>query len=51
MISLARSVARRLGPFGVTINAVAPHAIMTGMMSDWDEEKKSISDKIPVRSQ
>jgi 3-oxoacyl-[acyl-carrier protein] reductase len=50
VISLTRSVARQLGPFGVNTNAVAPHAIMTGMMSYWDEEKKkSISDKIPVR--
>ena len=50
VISLTRSVARQLGPFGVTTNAVAPHAIMTGMMSYWDDEKKkSISDKIPVR--
>lgn len=50
VISLTRSVARQLGPFGITTNAVAPHAIMTGMMSYWDEEKKrSISDKIPVR--
>jgi 3-oxoacyl-[acyl-carrier protein] reductase len=50
VISLTRSVARQLGPFGVTANAVAPHAIMTGMMSYWDEEKKkSISDRIPVR--
>jgi 3-oxoacyl-[acyl-carrier protein] reductase len=50
VISLTRSVARQLGPFGVTSNAVAPHAIMTGMMSYWDDaKKKSISDKIPVR--
>jgi 3-oxoacyl-[acyl-carrier protein] reductase len=50
VISLTRSVARQLGPFGITTNAVAPHAIMTGMMSYWDDEKKrSISDRIPVR--
>jgi 3-oxoacyl-[acyl-carrier protein] reductase len=50
VISLTRSVARQLGPHGVTCNAVAPHAIMTKMMQYWDDaKKKSISDKIPVR--
>ncbi len=50
VMSLTRSVARQLGPFGVTCNAVAPHAIMTKMMEYWDDAKKrSISDKIPVR--
>ncbi|HWR11892.1 MAG TPA: SDR family NAD(P)-dependent oxidoreductase [Rectinemataceae bacterium] len=50
VMSLTRSVARQLGPFGVTCNAVAPHAIMTNMMLYWDDaKKKSISDKIPVR--
>jgi len=50
LIALTRSVARQLGPFGVTCNAIAPHAVMTKMMSHWDEEKKrSIADQIPVR--
>ena len=50
LISLTRSVARQLGPFGITCNAIAPHAIMTKMMSYWDEEKKRrIADQIPVR--
>ena len=50
VISLTRSVARQLGPFGVTCNAIAPHAVMTAMMQYWDDEKKkSIADKIPVR--
>ena len=50
LIALTRSVARQLGPFGVTCNAIAPHAVMTKMMSYWDEEKKrSIADQIPVR--
>ena len=40
VISLTRSVARQLGPFGVTCNAVAPHAVMTEMMKYWTEEKK-----------
>ncbi len=50
LISLTRSVARQLGPFGITCNAIAPHAVMTAMMSYWSEEKKQqIAEKIPVR--
>ena len=50
VISLTRSVARQLGPFGVTCNAIAPHAVMTEMMKYWTEEKKrKAADAIPVR--
>ncbi len=50
VISLTRSVGRQLGPFGITCNAIAPHAVMTAMMHYWDDaKKKSIADKIPVR--
>jgi 3-oxoacyl-[acyl-carrier protein] reductase len=50
VISLTRSVARQLGPFGVTCNAIAPHAVMTEMMKYWDDEKKKrAADAIPVR--
>jgi 3-oxoacyl-[acyl-carrier protein] reductase len=50
VISLTRSVARELGPFGITCNAVAPHAIMTQMMRYWDNVKKeSVTAQIPVR--
>ena len=50
VISLTRSVARQLGPFGVTCNAIAPHAVMTAMMHYWDDAKKqSIAEKIPVK--
>lgn len=50
VISLTRSVARQLGPFGITCNAIAPHAVMTELMSYWDEAKKrEIASKIPVR--
>lgn len=50
VISLTRSVARQLGPFGVTCNAIAPHAVMTAMMQYWPEEKKqAMAEKIPVR--
>jgi 3-oxoacyl-[acyl-carrier protein] reductase len=50
VIALTRSVARQLGPFGITCNAIAPHAVMTSMMTYWDDEKKqSMADKIPVK--
>jgi 3-oxoacyl-[acyl-carrier protein] reductase len=50
VISLTRSVARQLGPFGVTCNAIAPHAVMTKMMEYWDDAKKAeAADKIPVK--
>jgi 3-oxoacyl-[acyl-carrier protein] reductase len=50
VISLTRSVARQLGPFGVTCNAIAPHAVMTEMMKYWtDEKKQRAADAIPVR--
>jgi 3-oxoacyl-[acyl-carrier protein] reductase len=50
VISLTRSVARQLGPHGITCNAIAPHAVMTELMSYWDDEKKkSIAQMIPVR--
>jgi len=50
VISLTRSVARQLGPFGVTCNAIAPHAVMTDLMHYWDDaKKKDIASRIPVR--
>jgi 3-oxoacyl-[acyl-carrier protein] reductase len=50
LISLTRSAARQLGPFGITCNAIAPHAVMTRMMEYWDENKKAAAAAlIPVR--
>ncbi|MGA2765643.1 MAG: glucose 1-dehydrogenase [Spirochaetia bacterium] len=50
VISLTRSVARQLGPFGITCNAIAPHAVMTEMMKYWDDTKKRrAAESIPVR--
>lgn len=50
VISLTRSAARQLGPFGITVNAIAPHAVMTSLMSYWDEEKKrEVAEQIPVK--
>jgi 3-oxoacyl-[acyl-carrier protein] reductase len=50
VITMTRSVARQLGPWGITCNAIAPHAVMTEMMSYWtDEKKQTMADKIPVK--
>jgi 3-oxoacyl-[acyl-carrier protein] reductase len=50
VISLTRSVARQLGPHNINVNAIAPHAVMTKMMSYWDEEKKrAFAERIPLR--
>lgn len=50
VISLTRSVARQLGPHNINVNAIAPHAVMTKMMSYWDDEKKrAFAERIPLR--
>lgn len=50
ILTLTRSLARQLGPFGINVNAVAPHAILTPMMKYWDEEKKKkVIDSLPIR--
>ena len=50
LITMTRSAARALGPFGITVNAIAPHAVLTEMMKYWDEEKKKkAADLIPVK--
>jgi 3-oxoacyl-[acyl-carrier protein] reductase len=47
--ALTRSLARELGPDGVRMNAVAPHAIATDMSSEWSEERrKEIESSIPL---
>ncbi len=38
--ALTKSLARELAPFGITVNAVAPHAIETEMTAEWTEEKR-----------
>jgi len=48
--TLTKSLARELGPFGININAVAPHAIDTPIMKYWNEEKrKEMIESLPVR--
>jgi len=50
VITLTKSLARQLGPYGINVNGVAPHAIMTSIMNGWDEEKKNkMKELIPVR--
>lgn len=50
VITMTRSVARQLGPWAITCNAVAPHAVMTEMMAYWsDEKKEEMAARIPVR--
>ena len=50
VLSLTRSTAYQLGPFGITCNCIAPHAVMTQLMAYWDEgRRKDAAAKIPVR--
>ena len=50
VISFTRSIARALGPYNVNCNAIAPHAVMTAMMSYWDEERrKNAAQRIPLQ--
>jgi 3-oxoacyl-[acyl-carrier protein] reductase len=44
-----KSLARQLGPYGINVNGIAPHAIITPMMDYWDEEKREkMRESIPV---
>lgn len=50
MSVLTKSLARQLGPFGINVNAVAPHAIITPMMDYWGEDKRNeMMEKIPIQ--
>jgi 3-oxoacyl-[acyl-carrier protein] reductase len=50
LIALTKSLAKELGPVGINVNAVAPHAIDTPMMKIWDEKKKIEAGKaLPVQ--
>jgi 3-oxoacyl-[acyl-carrier protein] reductase len=50
MLGLTRYAARELGPWGITVNAIAPAFIMdAGVFTQWPEEKKALlKEKISV---
>jgi len=48
--NLTKTLARHLAPFGINVNAVAPHAIETEMSAQWSVEKrKSVIEAIPLK--
>ena len=47
--TFTKSLARELAPYGINVNAVAPHAIETEMSAEWSEEKRrQIVSQIPL---
>jgi 3-oxoacyl-[acyl-carrier protein] reductase len=43
MLGMTRYAARELGPFGITVNCIAPAFIVdAGVFTEWPEEKKAI---------
>ncbi|HOV63665.1 MAG TPA: SDR family NAD(P)-dependent oxidoreductase [Spirochaetia bacterium] len=50
VITLTRSLARELAIYGITVNAIAPHAIETDMSAEWSEEKRQeVIQSIPLK--
>jgi 3-oxoacyl-[acyl-carrier protein] reductase len=50
MNTFTKSLARELAPYGINVNAVAPHAIETDMSREWSEEKRrQIVEAIPMK--
>ncbi|SMP39910.1 3-oxoacyl-[acyl-carrier protein] reductase [Sphaerochaeta associata] len=48
--TFTRSLARQLAEYGITVNAVAPHAIETDMSAEWSEEKRrNVVASIPLK--
>jgi 3-oxoacyl-[acyl-carrier protein] reductase len=44
------SLARELAPYGINVNAIAPHAIETEMSAEWsDEKRRQIVESIPLK--
>lgn len=47
--AFTKSLARELAPYGINVNAIAPHAIETEMSAEWSEEKRrQIISQIPL---
>jgi 3-oxoacyl-[acyl-carrier protein] reductase len=47
--ALTKSMARQLAEYGITVNAVAPHAIETPMSAQWSAEKRrTVTASIPL---
>jgi 3-oxoacyl-[acyl-carrier protein] reductase len=47
--AFTKAMARELAPYGITVNAVAPHAIETEMSQEWpDEKRQQIIASIPL---
>lgn len=49
VVNLTKTLARELASYGITANAVAPHAIETEMSAQWNEEtRKRVISGIPL---
>jgi 3-oxoacyl-[acyl-carrier protein] reductase len=47
--AFTKALARELAPHGITVNAIAPHAIETEMSQEWpDEKRRQIIASIPL---